>query len=129
MFAFEIIWHTDMSLPLLMSDLSNLFTCQFCTCSLDYGCCILHGNLSQRDPRRRKWKKYVPFLQYSLCICIAQLICCVVCHVIVLQLGVGPWGFGKCPLLFRCLVLLASPLHLSFFYLLFWTFCHLISIS
>lgn len=94
MFAFEIIWHTDMSLPLLMSDLSNLFTCQFCTCSLDYGCCILHGNLTQRDPRRRKWKKYVSFLQYSLCICIAQLICCVVCHVIVLNIGgraVGVW--------------------------------------
>ena len=100
-----------MSLPLLMSDLSNLFTCQFCTCSLDYGCCILLGNLTRRDPRRRKWKKYVSFFQYSRCLCIAQLICFIVYHVLVLNMGglenvhycFGVWFYLLVHYIFPCL--------------------------
>ena len=124
MFAFEIIWHTDMFLPLLMSDLSYLFTCQFCTCFLDCGCCILLGNLTRRDPRRRKWKKYVSFFQYSRCLCIAQLICFIVYHVLVLNMG-GLENVHYCfGVWFYLLV------HYILVYLLFWTLCHLlISIS
>ena len=54
--------------------ISLLFACQFCTCSLDYGCCILLGSLTQRDLRRRKSKKYVIFSPCDLCVCIVQLI-------------------------------------------------------
>jgi len=54
--------------------ISLLFACQFCTCSLDYACCILLGSLTQRDLRRRKSKKYVIFSPCDLCVCIVQLI-------------------------------------------------------
>lgn len=38
-------------------------------------------------PEEGNGRSMCPFFQYSLCLCILQLICCIVCHVLVLNMG------------------------------------------